>query len=144
MYEFDFDGTDPLTLIFHQALHGQGRSDSWALRWFGVACLNGKLSLYPGESLVSNIGFDGSGRHAPAQDRYAVSLATRPLAAGGGDVRVNPDAFRRYRELFRRWRIGRRRRLARYYAVVDRLPRAIQKVLYSLWVRRSLRKIARR
>jgi len=41
----------------------QGKIDSWAIRWnWSVFKANG-LVLYPSQSLVENIGFDGSGTH---------------------------------------------------------------------------------
>ncbi len=44
-------------------LHNQveGKVNSWAIRWYASAFLQNKLTLYPGKSLVKNIGTDGSG-----------------------------------------------------------------------------------
>lgn len=60
-FEFDFEGTYPYT----EMLKGQikGNNNSWAIRWYASAFLNNKLTLYPGKSLIKNIGFDGSGTH---------------------------------------------------------------------------------
>ncbi len=38
------------------------------------------MSLYPGTSLVRNMGFDGSGRHSPASSDYDSPLAAAPIA----------------------------------------------------------------
>jgi len=46
-----------------------GRTNSWAIRWYASAFLKDKLTLYPGRSLVSNIGFDGSGTHGRGTGR---------------------------------------------------------------------------
>lgn len=40
-----------------------GRHNSWAILWFASIYFNKGLCLYPRQSLVQNIGFDGSGSH---------------------------------------------------------------------------------
>lgn len=40
-----------------------GKNDSWAIRWYASAFLKNKLTLYPKNSFVKNIGIDGSGTH---------------------------------------------------------------------------------
>ena len=51
---FDFNGSYP----YSGMLEGQiaGSNNSWAIRWYASAFLAGKLTLYPGRSLVQNIG----------------------------------------------------------------------------------------
>lgn len=39
----------------------QGKTDSWAIRWYLSVFLCNGLALYPKRTLVRNIGFDGSG-----------------------------------------------------------------------------------
>ena len=41
----------------------QGKSDSWAIRWYWSVFKRNGLVLFPPSSLVKNIGFDGSGTH---------------------------------------------------------------------------------
>ena len=57
--QFEFDGSYP----FMQMLMDQiaGKTNSWAIRWYASAFLANKYTLYPGKSLLSNIGGDGSG-----------------------------------------------------------------------------------
>jgi hypothetical protein len=59
--EFDFDNSYP----YMQMLKDQiaGKNNSWAIRWYASVFLADKLTLYPGVTLVNNIGFDGSGTH---------------------------------------------------------------------------------
>ncbi len=59
--EFNFGDSYAFTWM----LEGQiaGRNDSWAVRWYASAFLADRLTLYPGRSLVQNIGTDGSGTH---------------------------------------------------------------------------------
>lgn len=58
---FDLNGAYPYTNMLRDQV--SGRNDSWAIRWHASAFLNGRLTLYPGCSLVRNIGFDASGTH---------------------------------------------------------------------------------
>jgi len=60
--EFDFDGSYPYSNMLRRQIAGQ--NDSWAIRWYASAFLRGKLTLYPRESLIQNIGLDNSGTHA--------------------------------------------------------------------------------
>ena len=70
---FDFDGAYPYTRMLEDQI--VGRNDSWAIRWYASAFLANKLTLYPGRSLVQNIGNDGSGTHSGATDRFGGDLA---------------------------------------------------------------------
>ena len=56
-----------------------GKNDSWAIRWDAVNFINNKLCLYPGESLVQNIGFDGSGIHSGTNNFYYVIPSNKPV-----------------------------------------------------------------
>ncbi|MDP5169388.1 MAG: hypothetical protein NWR72_04030 [Bacteroidia bacterium] len=40
-----------------------GKHNSWAIKWFASIFFNRGLCLYPRQSLVQNIGFDGTGSH---------------------------------------------------------------------------------
>jgi len=75
---FDLDGATPYTRMLEEQI--AGKNDSWAIRWDASLFLAGKMSLYPGASLVSNIGFDGSGRHSPVSTAYDHELASTPVS----------------------------------------------------------------
>ena len=70
---FDFNGSYAYTRMLEDQI--AGRNDSWAIRWYASAFLAGKLTLYPGRSLVRNIGNDGSGTHGGVTDRFDGDLA---------------------------------------------------------------------
>ena len=57
--EFDFNGSYPYVQMLKDQI--AGKTSSWAIRWYASAFLENKYTLYPGKSLVSNIGGDGSG-----------------------------------------------------------------------------------
>lgn len=54
-----------------------GRVDSWAIRWHLAAFLNDTLTLYPRHSLITNIGFDGSGTHGVLRGSLSRSGASK-------------------------------------------------------------------
>ncbi|MEM6803131.1 MAG: hypothetical protein AAF696_17125 [Bacteroidota bacterium] len=53
------------SIKFHNYLKGNldGSKNSWAIKWFSSIYFSGGLCLSPRQSLVQNIGFDGSGTH---------------------------------------------------------------------------------
>jgi hypothetical protein len=87
---FNFGGCyDYLDLLRSQA---QGKNDSWAVRWYASAFLENKLTLYPGRSLVLNIGLDGSGVHRGSTKGYFGTMADRPIAVNKVPIIENPQA----------------------------------------------------
>jgi len=58
---FNLDGAYDYFLMLEAQLAGQ--IDSWAIRWYLATFLFEGLTLYPRESLVTNVGFEGSGTH---------------------------------------------------------------------------------
>ena len=76
--KFDFDYTYPYTQMLKNQI--EGKCDSWAIRWLASAYLNNKLTLYPGESMVKQIGMDGYGAtHSSITNNYDVNLRMKPI-----------------------------------------------------------------
>jgi hypothetical protein len=48
----------------------EGKNNSWAIRWHASLFLQNKLTLYPGKSLLENIGLDNSGTHSIIDPKY--------------------------------------------------------------------------
>ena len=72
---FDFNGAYPYTRMLENQI--AGKNDSWAIRWYASAFLAGKLTLYPGRSLVNNIGNDNSGTHCGDSTELGVELSSQ-------------------------------------------------------------------
>ncbi|MBS1505287.1 MAG: glycosyltransferase family 2 protein [Bacteroidetes bacterium] len=70
--QFDFEGSYPYTQMLRDQI--EGKNDSWAIRWYASAFLKGKLTLYPGASLINNIGHDNSGSHSGRSSLFDVAL----------------------------------------------------------------------
>lgn len=70
---FDVDGAYP---YFTQLkLQAAGKLDVWGVRWYAAMFAAQGLCLYPSQSLVQNIGMDGSGMHCTASSRFDVCLS---------------------------------------------------------------------
>lgn len=87
-YQFDFDGSYPYTKMLKNQI--AGKNNSWAIRWYASAFLHNKLTLYPGRSLVHNIGMDGSGAHCAATDDFHSTLASQPIVIGNNEIIEKP------------------------------------------------------
>ena len=77
MDQFNFDGTYNFMGMLKAQI--EGKNNSWAVRWYASAFLANKLTLYPGRSLVHNIGNDNSGTHCGVSNAYDVLLSTSPI-----------------------------------------------------------------
>ncbi len=74
---FDFDGCYPYIRMLEDQI--SGKNNSWAIRWYAAAFLANKLTLYPGKSLVQNIGFDGSGTHCADMSAFDIEISPEKL-----------------------------------------------------------------
>lgn len=61
--EFSFNRRNTMQYIQMLEDQIQGKNDSWAIRWHASLFLNEKFCLHPVNSLVKNIGMDGTGIH---------------------------------------------------------------------------------
>lgn len=75
--QFDFNRTFAFTEMLRRQI--AGKNDSWAIRWYASAFLADKLTLYPGISLVRNIGMDASGAHCGTTTAFDTTIADRHL-----------------------------------------------------------------
>jgi len=57
----------------------KGKNNSWAIRWYASIFLKGGLTLNPSQSLVNNIGHDGTGVHSGINDIYNVIINPKPV-----------------------------------------------------------------
>ena len=114
---FDLEGAYPYTKMLADQV--AGRNDSWAVRWHAACYLDDMLTLYPGRSLVDNIGNDGSGTHSGTTDQYVQTVATASVAVERQALEPSIVAREAFANFLRRERGGLARRAAR--ALRDRL-----------------------
>lgn len=114
-YRFDLNGSYPYYRMLCD--QRQKKNNSWAIRWYLSIFLSDGLTLYPRNSLVENIGFDGSGEHCgketsnvtrsfdsspqilPATIETSVSDYIKTcdfLRKSGNTTRINPLAIIRH------------------------------------------------
>lgn len=91
-HAFDLDGAMAYRAMLTDQI--EGRNDSWAVRWHASCILQGLLILYPGRSLVRNIGNDGSGTHAiQATGAFDGEISRSPIRHGGIVIEENAAAL---------------------------------------------------
>ena len=98
IHDFDFRGAYPYSKMLLD--HVAGKVNSWAIRWLASAYLQGGLTLYPGRSLVQNIGFDQSGTHCIETDLFKVSLTLSPVVVGRVAVEHSDTVYEKFRDYF--------------------------------------------
>lgn len=96
---FDFNGA----YLFSKMLEDQikGLNNSWAVRWHATAFLNDQYTLYPGESLVENIGNDGSGSHCGNTDYFRTGVSHKEVSLFSDVVEDNPVAINLFEKYLR-------------------------------------------
>lgn len=110
--KFNFNGTyDYIGMLEKQI---SGANDSWAVRWYASAFLKGLLGVFPGQSLIQHIGWDGGTHFGDSVNSMYSPLIDGPIPVGLGEIREDEDA-RRQMEVFYRslkpsvlWRLRRR------------------------------------
>jgi len=88
--EFSVDGTGN---FWKQIMEFKtGKNNSWAIRWYASVFLKGGLALHPSQSLIHNIGHDGTGVHSNIEHMYGVSVADKPVKNFPPEVKENTKA----------------------------------------------------
>lgn len=88
--------------------NAEGHLKTWAVRWYASIFLRNGLCLYPGRSLVRNIGFDGTGEncHSAAHIYNRIPVADH-VSAGRVELVESPRILRahqqHYRAELKRW-----------------------------------------
>ena len=77
-----------------------GKNNSWAIRWYASIFLKGGLTFNPSQSLVQNIGHDGSGVHSGISDIYDVTIYPKRITAFPDLLEENRPAYEALRTYF--------------------------------------------
>ncbi len=70
-----------------------GKNNSWAIRWYASIFLKGGLTLNPSQSLVNNIGHDGTGIHSGMNDIYNVIINPKPITKFPTQLEEDQNAY---------------------------------------------------
>jgi len=96
---FTFKGSASYLKMLEEQI--QGKNDSWAIRWYASAFLAGMFTLYPGKSLVQNIGLDASGTHCERSSKYDTELFQGRINVRPQAVTESKDAREAFEQFFR-------------------------------------------
>lgn len=110
IYQFDFDGTYRYTTMLKEQI--AGKIDSWAVRWHASAFLAEKLTLFPGRSLVNNIGGDDRATHTKSLTEFQRRVAQAPIVLDDIPIEENTFARQQYVEFFRAYKGSFMKRIA--------------------------------
>lgn len=108
-HRFDFDGTYDYTKMLREQI--TGKVNSWAVRWHASAFLHDRLTLFPGRSLVNNIGEGESGTHTKSLQGFQTSVAQTPIVLNDIPIHESQEARDAYVEFFRSIRLPFMRRV---------------------------------
>ena len=98
-YEIDFHGSFPFTRMLIDFINK--KNSSWAIRWYISAFLKNKLTLYPGNSMVLNIGNDSSGTHSVSSDIFDTQLTEKKVQFDKIDLIENQKVKKLFSQFFR-------------------------------------------
>lgn len=82
-------------------LNKKGTINTWFVFWYAVLFLRSGLSLFPGKSLVRNIGMDGSGVHSGIDRNYDFELSNSLVNVLPISFKESEEAVRRHESFFR-------------------------------------------
>jgi hypothetical protein len=71
-----------------------GKNNSWAIRWYASIFLKNGLTLNPSQSLIQNIGHDGTGVHSNNEDIYHVQMARKQVTQFPDVIQENEQAYK--------------------------------------------------
>ncbi len=76
-YVFNLKGSYNYFQMLSDKKHG--KNDSWGILWYTTVFFNKGIVLFPAETLIFQIGFDGSGRHCGGNAIPQQELAVKPI-----------------------------------------------------------------
>ena len=98
--DFNFFNTYPYTQMLKDQI--TKKNNSWAILWYASAYLNNKYTLYPGKSLIHNIGIDGSGTHSSTSTNFDVEIQNKETKVELLEIKENIEAKKIIAEYFKK------------------------------------------
>lgn len=90
--KFDFDNSYDYFGMLENYI--KGKNNSWAIRWYASAFLNDKLSLYPGKTLIQNIGLKNGTHCQDSSDYDNKNFTSKPIIINKIPIDINYKAFK--------------------------------------------------
>ena len=123
----DLEGAYPFSDLLRRVIDGKG--DCWDVIWYWKVMRAGGLTLFPGKSLVENIGWDGSGTHGEKEeDSFGPCGLSMPYGnlSWPNKIHVIPSDLEDVRECI----IQRERKRKACKGNSGRLVRALRKLIF--------------
>lgn len=138
---FDFNGTYAYSRMLESLIRGE--NSSWAIRWYASAFLADKLTLYPGKSLIQNIGNDDSGTHCGSTNIFDVELSDAEIKLNGLLVEESELSRNAFEDFFRSKILSHNHSVfkilfARLLGYFSRSSRNILPASLDRWLRKNL------
>lgn len=97
--DFTFEGT----MNFWRQIQQQKEKkiDSWAIRWYASVFLRGGLALSPNQSLIENIGHDGSGIHSEISKMFVTTIRNEPITCFSNKVEESKNGYLALKHYFK-------------------------------------------
>jgi hypothetical protein len=108
-----------------------GSLEAWDVRCMYTQFMSGQYTVYPAQSLILNIGFDGTGMHCGKTDRFNVALSDKTTFSYPDDVVVNDEIVYANRK-FRAGDSYARKLMLRTRGLVGKSPRILLKRFLKL------------
>lgn len=119
--QFNFNNTYQFTKMLKRQVRNE--IDSWAIRWNASAFVQNKLTLYPGVSLVDNIGGSTDATHTFSVKEFRQPVAQVPIQLTDIPIEESTIAKTLYEEYFREIQPS----------LLNRALMRCRKYFYSLW-----------
>ena len=94
---FNRPGEDMTDMLFRQM---QGKLNSWSIRFSYAQFKYHAYTIYPVQSLVANIGTDGSGTHSGTTSRYVIDLMPEESISFPDTLQVDETIIQEFRKFF--------------------------------------------
>ena len=134
--DFDFWGTYGYTDMLQEQV--DGKNSSWAVRWLASTYLKDKVTLYPGQALVQNIGFEGDGTHC-ARGESTPEASSAPLRLSRMEPVESLECRKMFADHFRikrqkRWHTKLKQRDQRIHIFFNRFCLSWRQAPGSRWI----------
>lgn len=80
----------------------KGLINTWFVYWYATLFLRNSVALFPGQSLVKNIGMDGSGVHCGVNQNYDVELSNLKVNVSHIPLKESDEVVRLHESFFQR------------------------------------------
>lgn len=122
----DFDFQDAYPYWSQLEDNAKGLINTWFVYWYATLFLRKGLALFPGRSLVSNIGMDGSGVHCGEDRGYDAKISPSAVNVTPVPLGESEEAVRRHVAFFRE--------LARRPSLQSRIYYKAVRAFKKLWL----------